>query len=386
MSGLYRYILLLLSMFFSLCGFGSCLEDDEPIEEETADSKVVEYLPNITSLRVDEFKIVMEVVLTEKDCLLRINNGEPDIGGMVCSAFVDFGRGKMGYYYPYNTEEEKTEEVLVEDEQTIPFEKGRKYMISSFKINGGTVKLSITDVLSKETYEFMPQLRSYTSGMTNAWGKSSYEVSGNMEIVAFKVYSTQERCPKLLILGDSNADHGGLGSDKWRNYARQIKDSLGGSAFLVAQGGARTSDYLTWLKEYVLNVCQPQYCLITTYNETSFTRWYPNIMQIIEILEEHNIIPILATIHPGGGATINEQKAKINDWIRASGYLVFDIGKIISLNNDGITTDENLLRPDLVHFNHVSNDMLATEFMLDFPFLYKENSFIFDIASLTEGK
>lgn len=382
LSSVDRCLSFLSLLLFSLCGFCSCLEEFESTEKKSSDRDIVEYLPNVSSLRVDEYKIVIEVELKERNSLLRINNGEPDIGGMVCSAFVDFGRGKLGYYVPFSTEDEKTEEILVEDDRIIPFEEGRKYIISSSKINGCAVKLSVTDETSNEVYEFAPQLKCYTSGITNAWGRNSYEVVGNIDVEDFTVYSTQGKHPKLLILGDSNADHGGLGSDKWRNYARQIKDSMRGDVFLVAQGGANTSHYLTWLNEYVFNVCQPQYCLITTYNETSYTRWHTNILQIIDRLEAHNIIPILATIHPGGGPTIDEQKARINEWIRKSGYFVFDIGKLVSLNNDGVTTDEDLLRPDLVHFNYISNNLLADSFMSEFPFLYREDSFIFDIASL----
>lgn len=65
---------------------------------------------------------------------------------------------------------------------------------------------------------------------------SSYEVSGSINILNFKTYSNQDYHSKLLVLGDSNADHGGIGDDKWRNYIRQIKARMGGSAFLVVQG------------------------------------------------------------------------------------------------------------------------------------------------------
>ena len=89
-------------------------------------------------------------------------------------------------------------------------------------------------------------------------------------------------------------------------------------------------------------------------------------------MENHHIIPILATIHPGSGEMISEDKRKMNDWMRSSGYLVFDVARVISQNNDGVTTNESLLRSDLVHFNFEANDLLAADFFETFSFM-KEN-------------
>lgn len=99
--------------------------------------------------------------------------------------------------------------------------------------------------------------------------------------------------------------------------------------------------------------------------------WYSNISEIIKITNDKDIIPILATIHPGGKNGLNDERKRINDWIRESGYLVFDIAKIISRNNDGITVNEELLRWDLVHFNYEANDMLADYFGETFSHLLK---------------
>lgn len=337
----------------------------------TAESEIKYRIPNISFLRLDGYDIQLKIVLKDTNSLLRINHGEPGIGGLVCSSFIDFAKGTIGYYKPYSTEEEKTIDVLVESEQTIPFVEGHEYTIVSSKENGCIATIKVTDNDIQQTYQFTPDIGCYESGITNGWGKSSYEIKGEVDISGFKIYSNQDYHSKLLILGDSNADHGGIGDDKWRNYARQIKSRMGGSAFLVVQGGADTNDFITWLNEYVLNICKPQYCLVATYNEANFSMWYSNISEIIQIISDKGIIPILATIHPGGRNGLNDERKRINDWIRESGYLVFDIAKVISQNNDGITVNEELLRYDLVHFNYETNDMLADYFWETFSHLLK---------------
>ena len=335
----------------------------------TLEAEIKNRVPNISSLRLDGYDIQIKAVLKGRNSLLRINHGEPNLNGLVCSSFIDFTNGRIGYYKPYTTDEEKTTEELIEGEQIIPFVEGHEYTIVSSKQNGCFASLSITDNLTGECYEFSPEIGCYESGITNGWGKSSYEVMGDVEVLEFKIYSNQDYNSKLLILGDSNADHGGIGDYKWRNYTRQIKKGMGGSAFLVVQGGADTNHFLTWLDGYVLDLCKPQYCLITTYNETNFSRWYSNIMKIIQILEDNNIVPILATIHPGGKGGIDDGRKKINEWIRNSGYLVFDIAKIISLNHDGISLNKNLLHFDMVHYNYEANTLLANAFLETFPSL-----------------
>lgn len=335
-----------------------------------ADLEIKYRVPNISTLRLDGYDIQIKVVLKDRNGLLRINHGEPNLDGLVCSSFIDFTNGRIGYYKPYTADGEKSSEVLIESDQMIPFVKGHEYTIVSSKRDGCVASLSITDNLTGECYEFSPEIGCYESGITNGWGKSSYEVMGDVEVLEFKIYSNQDYNSKLLILGDSNADHGGIGNDKWRNYARQIKKGMGGSAFLVVQGGAGTRNFLTWMDGYVFDLCKPQYCLITTYNETNFQKWNPNILEILRRLEIRKIIPILATIHPAEGDKISDERRKINDWIRNSGYLVFDVAKVISVNNDGLTTWKKVLHePNWVHYNFTANDLLATNFFETFPYL-----------------
>lgn len=350
------------------------LSNGESYEKSCAEGIRLRYrLSNVSSLRVDGYDIVIEVILINRNGKLRINHGEPGIGGLVCSSFVDFTKGKIGYYLPFSEEAEKTEEILVEMPETIPFIEGHTYSIVSSKENGYVATIKITDNDTQETYQFTPDIGCYESGITHGWGCSSYEKTGEIEIKSFKVYSNQPYQAKLLILGDSNADHGGIGDYKWKNYARQIKTEMQGNAFLVVQGGASTDNFLVWLNNYVLDICSPQYCLITTYNENTYYKWNRNIQEIIDILENHQIIPILATIHPGSGEMISDDKRTMNDWMRNSGYFVFDMARVISKNNDGVTTNEKLLHlPDLVHFNFEANDLLAKDFFETFPFM-KEN-------------
>ena len=83
--------------------------------------KIKYRVPNISSLRLDGYDIQVKMVLKDCNSILRINHGEPNIGGMVCSLYIDFSRGRIGLYEPYTTDSEKTTEKFIEDEQQISF-------------------------------------------------------------------------------------------------------------------------------------------------------------------------------------------------------------------------------------------------------------------------
>lgn len=149
--------------------FSFVLSDGNELTIDHAPDVKIRYrLPNISTLRTDGYDIVLKLILADKNSHLRINYGEPNIDGLVCSAFIDFGKGKMGYYQPYMTDEEKSEEILATYEKDIPFEQGNQYTIVASKKEGCIASVFVKDEKSGDEYEFSPELTCYESGITNS--------------------------------------------------------------------------------------------------------------------------------------------------------------------------------------------------------------------------
>ena len=154
------------------------------------------------------------------------------------------------------------------------------------------------------------------------------------------------------------------------SYSRLIKDAHNGDVAIFAQGGASAFDFVNWLDSYILNICKPTYALITTYNTTTASRHILETEYIVNTLKRHQITPILATIHPGGNAEANARNQEINQWVKDSGYMYLDLAELLSLNNDGVTADSNLLNPDMVHFTTPTNKIIAERFESDFGYIF----------------
>lgn len=320
-------------------------------------------IPYSTYIRADETETIVDVVLTEKHSVFKLIKGETS----PCIAFVDFGNNKFGFYTP----DKDTEIIYQQEDFGSSFTQGHKYQIALAKIKGYIAKLSVTDLNTGINKELIIDSDSDNLGISYCWGKDSYKViSGNVEVTKLKLVSLQKTKPSLMIIGDSNADHGGLGKNKKFGYTRLIKEAHNGDVSIFSQGGANAFDFVNWIDNYILNICKPTYALISTYNTITSERHILEIEYIIDVLKRHQITPIIATIHPGGNEEVNIRHQEINQWIKNSGYMYFDLAELLSLNNDGITVNSNLLNPDLVHFTKSTNELIATRFEHDFGYIF----------------
>ena len=50
--------------------------------------------------------------------------------------------------------------------------------------------------------------------------------------------------------------------------------------------------------------------------------------------------------------------------------MYLDLAELLSLNNDGVTADSNLLNPDMVHFTTPTNKIIAERFESDFGYIF----------------
>lgn len=320
-------------------------------------------IPYSTYVRADETETIADVILTDKNSVFKLIKGEVS----PCIAFVDFGNNKFGFYTP----NKETETVYKQEDFGTAFIQGHKYQVSLAKVKGYIAKLSVTDLNTVTKKELVIDSDSDNLGISYCWGADTYEVvSGSVQVTKFKLVSLQKIRPSLMILGDSNADHGGLGSNKRLGYSRLIKEAHDGEVAIFSQGGASAYDFVNWLDNYILNICKPTYALISTYNTTDADRHILEIEYLVDALARHQITPILATIHPSGDTNANARHRAINDWIKGSGYMYFDLAELLSLNNDGVTVNPNLLNPDLVHFTKPTNELIANRFENDFGYIF----------------
>ena len=72
------------------------------------------------------------------------------------------------------------------------------------------------------------------------------------------------------------------------------------------------------------------------------------IQELIEIIESHDVIPVLTTIPRREDIDNQEFIAEINPWIKSLNYKVIDEAMVMS-TGDGITRDLTMYQTDKIH-------------------------------------
>lgn len=318
---------------------------------------------------VDSDTVVAVVGLEEKNTIVVVRR-EPDESSLAVAneAFVDFSKGEMGFYMaavPQDADREVCKRASIDFEI---IEK-HQYTIKFVKEDGFHLKLVLTDDFTGES----AQIEGDTSVAGCGWGKRKIDcIRGDVSIIDFYNLSTQSYDSKVLILGDSFIEGNSLEGERGKRYAKLIKDELGGNAFINGQGGASSGDGITWLKSYLMDVVQPQYAIVAFgMNERNFDTWKSNTLQIIDILNNNNVTPILVTITPSDAEVANDVHMLMNDFIRESGYMYIDAAKACSLDCDGLTFDESLFMADKIHPTVYAHRLIFEQAKKDIPDIFK---------------
>ena len=145
-----------------------------------------------------------------------------------------------------------------------------------------------------------------------------------------------------------------------------------GEEILIVGRGGEDSFGICW-KYAADSKCQAEYTLIAIgTNENDYARWLENVQTIISMVEEDGSKPILATVTRRLDRDNLEFITQANEWIRNSGYPYLDAAAAVSVNGDGLTLDQELYYPDMVHPNPAGHQKIFERSLTDLPFLYGE--------------
>ena len=190
------------------------------------------------------------------------------------------------------------------------------------------------------------------SGYCRCWGCGRFTVvSGSVTLQRFNMYATGKSNPKIYIVGDSYVEQ--AGRNPLCGWGQRLQDYLNGDVVLSGRGGAVTSNVRKriWLE---LGAIQPTYCILEVGMNDSVTssltvdNYKESIQELIEIIEAHDVIPVLTTIPRREDTDNQEFIAEINPWIKSLNYKVIDEAMVMS-TGDGITRDLTMYQTDKIH-------------------------------------
>lgn len=283
---------------------------------------------------------------------------------------VDCQNKVINLYNHYNGTSSTT--ILKSTNITFNFIAGREYLCELIHIDGYN-KFVITDKItqSKSYIEHDNGLNVNENCGMQCGSPAIMFHKGNVLIKKFEYVCNMPKDPKVLFLGDSMTEGNGtigLPEDYDSRFQFKIFKHLNGNVVISGRGGESSGGLINRLS-VDLDYFEPEFVFIFIgANDTSYSTWQSNINTIISRIISKNAVPILATLAPRADrqSFINQ----VNSWIRSSGYSYVEFAKALTLNNDGITWNHNYVISDLVHPNHIGNDVMYNQCLIDVPEIF----------------
>lgn len=185
----------------------------------------------------------------------------------------------------------------------------------------------------------------------NGWGTPRIELVEDNSVLYVKsvnMISLGNENPNVFIIGDSYVENNTR--NPLNSYGRRLYDITNGNVLLSGRGGATASDLLHRIV-VELNVCTPKYCVLQVGANDyyyGFDLFKTTMEQIIEIVKDNGVIPILTTTPRMGSVDNLSFLRQANEWIKNSGYKYIDVAMALS-NGDGETQDVSKYYEDTDH-------------------------------------
>lgn len=289
------------------------------------------------------------------------------------ASYVNFETGDIGFYGGISS---VNSGLSVKYSKKVNFEfiNGHEYVIEMMKRGKAhTIKITDAYTLSSDYLEIMP---TGSSDIGEHWGKRSYSIGGNVEVIDFKNYSLQPYECRLLIIGDSFIE-GATGFENHANrYCARMKRLLNGSCAINGFGGATTEQVKAFYESYCKTLFKADYTLIACgTNNTDFNSWLSAQTALITSIKETGSIPVLVTITRRLDSDNLSFIRQANNWIRnESNELYIDINRITTLNFDGETQNTALFAVDKVHPLPLTHELITKRALLDIPEVFNISS------------
>jgi len=107
-------------------------------------------------------------------------------------------------------------------------------------------------------------------------------------------------------------------------------------------------------------------------NDMDYVYWLNGLQMLINFCLVNGSIPILTTYAPNDHDTSEHRHElinSVNQWVRNSGYIYFDVNK--ALSNDGVSFKTGYVLSDGIHPSQEGHLALFNRLKMDCPFLFE---------------
>lgn len=230
----------------------------------------------------------------------------------------------------------------------------------------------ISTTLYNEATGQSVMLESRTNYMTGygQYGIKSY--SGTTYISEYKLYLPLiSKNPTWFFGGDSITQGVGVSDISNRWCSRILENYCDGDGIIWGKGNNISSELLARLKViYDLGYNPKNVVILIGTNDTKdttdgYTTWHQNIDSIIELVEQHNGIPILCVPPLKSDTTMNNIIFQMRDYLLSKPYKVIRMDLATSVDELGAEQDTTLFNSDHVHPNDAGTLKMYERFLLD---------------------
>ena len=300
----------------------------------------------------------------------------PSLLGFSSTAELD--NGMLRIYQSEMSESVNSTTVLTSKAVGFALVTGREYTLT-LESFGEILTFTINDTVTgqKDSLSFTS-----TGKGTNNAGRSwdyprFYVASGDVKIFQFDYFSRLPESPKAIITGDSilEADTirnltGGGYENRW---AGLLYAALQGDVVIMGSAGETSTGIVQKLPVIDKAFKEPEFALLTHMtNDTVFTAWRDNTIQLIQSFEAKEAIPIIGMMPMRAGR--EPFYDAVLDWVVKSPYKVIWFNRALTVNGDGKTVDAQYYTGDMLHPNVAGHARMFKQVQADleeiFPISY----------------
>ena len=193
--------------------------------------------------------------------------------------------------------------------------------------------------------------------------------TGSVKVLNYKYFQALFKNPLAIFIGDSITEGISMGTyDISKRWCSLIRDNyFKGNALIFGKGYDTSSGALTRLNNLYRQGYTSKYVFIMigtneSGSDTGLARWKENIVKIYDLIISNNAKPIIIT--PPLSKTNVDYIVQMKDFIQEKGWNTIRMDLALSVNNDGITYD-NQYYQDGTHPNVQGGQLMYERALFD---------------------
>ena len=194
-------------------------------------------------------------------------------------------------------------------------------------------------------------------------------VAGSLKVLNYKYYQALFKNPLAIFIGDSITEGISMGTyDISKRWCSLIRDNyFKGNALIFGKGYDTSSGALSRLNNLYRQGYTSKYVFIMigtneSGSDSALASWKENIVKIYDLIISNNAMPIIIT--PPLSRTNADYIAQMKDFIQEKGWDTIRMDLALSVNNDGITYD-NQYYQDGTHPNVQGGQLMYERALFD---------------------